>query len=104
MSQNKFMHLFYDADLRCGHEGLSTLARKSKIRCDQLGAGEYVVFLNTREDKAKIYTGNEIVAYFRPGHKITMDHLEGIPKMFLSGAKTSFFFEMDKGIVTKKAA
>jgi hypothetical protein len=35
---NQVIHIFKNADMRNQHDGLAELARKQKIRVDQLGA------------------------------------------------------------------
>lgn len=87
---NRVLHVFRNADLRSGHHGLSALAAGAKRYTSDLKEGEFLVFINRRADKIKVYAANETVAYHRSTTgRIEMTALQHIPKVF-SGGKFNF--------------
>lgn len=82
--RNKIVHLFRDTDMRNQHDGLSNLARSKKVKLDELGAAEHVVFLNARLNKIKLYSANGVLSYYRaPGkERINLGMVEMIPACF----------------------
>jgi len=89
---------FLDSDLRSGHLGLTNQARKEKVFTNELGAGEYVVFINRKRDRVKVYTGNEVIAYMKAprGTQIDLRVIEQIPKAFLSRGSLSYDRALEK--------
>ena len=70
--------------MRNQHDGLTRLAFKHKVRLDNLGAGEHVLFLNTRLDKIKMYSANGVLSYYRApgGNKLNLNMVSFIPQCF----------------------
>lgn len=83
-TKNAIVGYFPEADLRCGHSGLSQQATKAKIDLKNLARGEYVVFLNKRQDKMKIMTAGNMLVYQKTFNysKINPHIISLIPKYF----------------------
>jgi hypothetical protein len=80
---SRILQVFFDADMRCGHEGLELLAKKHKIDLKKLDPGNFVVFVNSAKDRLKIYTAYNVIAYMKsPAGKIDMRAVQFIPKAF----------------------
>jgi hypothetical protein len=80
---NQVVHLFKDVDMRNQHNGLQRIAQKQKVRLDALGAGEHVVFLNSRLNKVKLYSHQGVLSYYRsPSGKLNLHIVEQIPACF----------------------
>lgn len=87
----KLLQVFLDSDLRLGHPGLARLANKNGIKVGELGVGEYVMFVNVKKNKLKLYAANEIVAYLRlPKGSIDVRTLALIPKTFESRGRLDY--------------
>ncbi len=88
---NRIVRYFPDTDMRGQHLALASVALKEKIYVDQLGAGEFLVFVNRRRDKLKMYTGGNVVAYLKMpnGHKVDPMVIRNLPKHF-SGAGINY--------------
>lgn len=80
----RVLQCFLNADLRCGHEGLATLAKQNGIDITQLQPGQYVLFINSHKDKLKLYASNNVVAYLKlsTGQRLNMATIQLIPKAF----------------------
>lgn len=88
---NKIVRYFPDSDLRGQHKALALQASKGKVNVDSLGAGEFLVFVNRKRDKLKMYTGGNVVAYLKmkDGHKLNPSVIRNLPKHF-SGAGINY--------------
>lgn len=97
----KIIRFFPDTDLRCGHDGLSEIAKEHKINVQSLGAGEFVVFTNRKKTAVKLYAANYTVVHQRMvgGAKIDMRVISLIPKYF-NGTKINIDGAV-KEIITK---
>jgi len=74
-----------------GHPGLSALARKYKLDVNNLGAGEFVVFINPRHTKMKIYAANEVLCYIRPKDgRVSLDTVRYFPAVFNAKGKIDY--------------
>ncbi len=87
----KILQVFLGADLRNGHEGLALTAKQEKIDVAALAPGEFVIFINTKQDKLKLYTASNIVAYLKlPEGKIDLRVIQMIPKAFKASGKIDY--------------
>lgn len=87
----KALRIFLGTDMRCAHEGLSTLATEHKVNVDKLEPGEYLVFINTAMDRIKLYAANNIVAYYKSKHgKIDIRTISKIPQAFKASGKIEY--------------
>lgn len=83
---SRIIRVFTNADLRCGHDGLASLARKHAHDPRTLLPGEFFIFLNTQKTKFKLMAAHDVIAYYRsPGNRrIELAALQYIPKVFES--------------------
>lgn len=81
---NTIIRLFKDTDMRNQHDGLNKIAKRNKVKLDQLGAGEHVVFVNTQLNRVKLYSANGVLSYYRAPakQKINPGMVEMIPLCF----------------------
>jgi len=82
--RNRIIRFFPGSDLRKGHIGLAKLARRKGIDPQNLKLGEYLIFMNNRKDKIKLFASNNIIAYLRlpQGEYISLDTIREIPNYF----------------------
>ena len=77
------IRVFLNADLRCGHDGLTAMAKKEKINLAELEYGQFTVFINSKKDKLKVYAQNDVLAYYRSPHgRLEMRAIDKIPMAF----------------------
>ncbi len=76
---NKLIRFVADADLRQGYDGLN-----KKVPLSNLGKGEFVAFVNRRQDKVKLCTGSDMVAYLRlkSGQRVDPRVIQFLPEFF----------------------
>lgn len=91
-SAGRVIQCFLNTDLRNGHDGLSVIAKGSGINVTALQPGQYVVFINTAKNKLKIYTANNVVAFFRAtsGQPIDLNTIRLIPLAFRSNGHLDY--------------
>lgn len=82
--KNNIMRVFLNADLRAGHDGLSKLAKDNGVRTDQLEPGNYVIFINSKRNKLKMYAANQVIAYLRLKDNRSLDlrTIKHLPRVF----------------------
>jgi len=82
--KNKIIRYFPDSDLRCGHEGLEFIAKKSGVETRDMKLGEFIVFMNSKMDKMKIFTAGNLIVYQKSfnGSRIDPRIISLIPKYF----------------------
>lgn len=80
----RIVQVVMNTNLRAGHEGLAKLAKDLGVDVKRLQAGQYLIFINSRQDKLKVYTANNIVAYWRgdAGQRVSLDALRYVPQAF----------------------
>lgn len=78
------LKVFEDSDLRCGHIGLSKIARKSGVTIERLRAGEFCLFINGNGSRVKLLTQGGVLVYLRSENKeqIDMEIIRALPRMF----------------------
>lgn len=83
---NRLVRYIGDQDLRQGYDGLN-----KKFPLTNLGAGEFVAFVNRAKDKVKLATGNDVIVYHRmqKGQRIDPRVIQLLPK-YLSGNKINY--------------
>lgn len=87
----KLLQVFLNADLRCSHDGLTSLAKKEKVDVSQLTPGEYVIFINSGKNRIKLFAANNVLAYLRlPQGKIDMRTISLIPRAFEASRKINY--------------
>lgn len=80
----KIIQVFFDADMRNGHDGLVALARKSDLNIQTLESGTFAVFINGKQNMIKLYAPNNVIAFYRaPAHsKVELRTIPLIVKSF----------------------
>lgn len=94
---NHLVRYVADADLRLGYTGLSKL-----VSLKNLGPGDFVAFVNSRQDKIKLCAKNDTLAYLRlpPGKKIDPRVIKFLPGTF-NGTEINYDAAMEKVLRSK---
>lgn len=89
---SRVLQCFLNADLRCGHNGLSALSRQNGIDITKLRPGQYVLFINSKKDKLKLYACNNVLAYLRlpAGGRLNMAAIQLIPRAFQNTGRIDY--------------
>lgn len=76
---NKLLHIFFDVDMRCSHEGLGVLVKKKKIKINE---GDFVCFLNRTRNIVKMFCGSQdaLLHYKKDGRVIDPQVIKYLPK------------------------
>jgi hypothetical protein len=81
--QGRILQVFMNADFRCAHDGLAKLAKDKGIDVENLEPAQYVVFINTAQDRVKVYAAFNVLAYMRSkSGKIDLTAISRIPEAF----------------------
>lgn len=91
------IHCFYDADMRCSHQGLSLLAKKEGVHIERLKQGRFVCFINAKGDRVKLLTTENVLVYLKSKERITEEQIRSIPKLFY-GSTFNFKKALDLGL------
>lgn len=80
----KIIQVFFDADMRNGHDGLTAMARKSDLNITSLEANSFVVFVNSKQNMVKLYAPNNVIAFYRAPkhHRVELRTIPLIVKSF----------------------
>ena len=90
---NKIVHVFRGADLRCGHKGLSEIA-KSKA---EVKPGEHCAFINNSMTSVKLLSANGVLIYLKlPRGKLTTDSFNLILQAFKIRKKFNYVSTLRK--------
>jgi hypothetical protein len=83
---------FLDSDLRSSHDGLADQAKKSGIKVEDLKQGEYVVFVNSKKDRVKVYAAYHVLAYIKlpAGTSMDLNVIRAIPKAFTASGRLDY--------------
>jgi hypothetical protein len=78
---------FANADMRCGHDGLQKMAQTRNIDLENLWPGQLVVFVNTKQDRVKVFTTGHMFSYLKmpSGQRINPGVISLIPKFYSGG-------------------
>lgn len=93
---NQVLRVFMNADMRNGHDGLTTLAEKSGIKSFEgqldLAQGQFLVFINAARNKIKVFAPNNVVGYLRmpQGKILDLSVVSEIPKAFNGDPKIGY--------------
>jgi len=79
---NRVIRIFKDTNMQNQHDGLAKIAMKNKVRVDQLGQGEHVVFINKACNYIKMYSANGVLTSKKEKGTINMHSIEMIPLCF----------------------
>lgn len=80
----KIIQVFQNTSMSNSHDGLAQIARSNGVDVRTLENGRYVVFINGRQDKLKVYAASNVVAYVRleQGRKVDLRVIREIPRVF----------------------
>lgn len=91
----RLVQVFLNTTMICAHKGLTEICKKHGIKVGELKNGEYVVFINTAQNRIKIYTSNNVIAYYKaPTGRIDLQTIRRIPGCFTG----SVDFAMDRAL------
>lgn len=82
------MQIFWDVDFRCQHIGLGKILEEHGIDPKNMKPGDYVVFINTRQDRLRVLSGTPdksrgvLSYYISPRGRIEKRSLQYIPQAF----------------------
>lgn len=80
---NKILRVFLDVDMRNQHDGLSTLATKNKVNLSNLDPGCHVIFINSKQNKIKVFSCRGTLTYIRKDKgRIDLNFISMIPQAF----------------------
>lgn len=82
--RNFMLSYFLDVDLRCSHIGLGLLAKKAKKPVHKLKIGEFLLFVNTRQNAVKIITCDNVLIHIKSDHggPLNFRAINMLPKYF----------------------
>ena len=88
---SRVIQCFLGVNMIQGHDGLSKLAKGKGIDVKSLEPGNFVVFINNRKDRIKVYTANNVIAYLRmDSGKIDLRTISEIPRPFNASGKIDY--------------
>ena len=88
--------------MRGQHAALSDMALKNNIRVSNLSSGEYVVFVNRKKDRIKVFAANNIIAYHKSVEgRIDMGTIALIPKAFEGSGNLNYNKALKKRLELK---
>jgi hypothetical protein len=89
---SQIIQCYLNSDLRAGHDGLAKVAKKDSIHVNDLEPGNYVLFINKKKNKLKIYAANHVVAYLKmpAGEQIDLNTIPAIPRAFCGSGKIDY--------------
>ena len=90
-SRQTLTHCFLNTDLRCQHDGLTLIAKKRRVDVMELPTGEHVIFINTNQNKMKMFSPGGVLSYLRlKTGKIDLNTLAKIPQSFGEGIEVAY--------------
>lgn len=80
----RIVRFFPDTNLQGGHIGLSKLAKENGVDVNKLKLGEYLIFVNRKKDKLKMFASASLIAYLKmpPGGRIDPRTIAILPRYF----------------------
>lgn len=91
----KIIRIFTDIDMRSQHLGLTNIAANENVDLPNLDQSEFVVFINKRKNKMKIFVHGNTFSYTQRSD-IDMRAIKEVPKYFGYGGPVSY----DKALET----
>lgn len=73
MIMQKIIRYFADIHLGNAHRGLTKIAIKEKVDVRNLGAGEYVVFVNSVQTAFKMFAPGNVIAHYKSPENTKID-------------------------------
>lgn len=98
---SKLLRVFLNADLRCAHDGLKAMAKKQKVKLEELKEGELVLFVNAERNRIKLFGANNVLAYLKLDRgRIDFRTISLIPRAFSASGKIDYDSAL-KEVITK---
>lgn len=84
MNTGRILQIISDVSMANSHDGLTAIAKKHGLDTKNIEVGTYLVFINSKKDKMKIYAASETIAYVRlaRGRHIDLRVIAEIPRVF----------------------
>jgi hypothetical protein len=103
---NRVLRCFMDIDMRLGIPGLTKILEKDGYKPRDIGAGDLFVFVNRRQDRLKIMTTENTMAYrtLEGGRKVDLRVIGSIPRAFSASAKIDYDAGLKEFIISKLKA
>jgi hypothetical protein len=99
------LRVFHDVDLRNNHVGLTRYVAKYNIVTGTMPVGEHLVFINTKRDKVKIFSGGGLLSYYMAPHgRLNLNVIQELPSYFDGGTfnwKKAELLALDKLLAKK---
>ena len=61
----KVIEIYHHVNIANGHDGLHQIAAEDDIDLGALQKGTFIVFLNSKKDRIKLFAHNDTYAYYR---------------------------------------
>lgn len=102
----RLLQVWLNQDMRNGHEGLAEVAKQGGLDVSKLKPGQYLVFINAKMDRIKMYGANNVVAYqvLEGGRKVDLRVVREIPKVFQSTGKLDYDLALERVVTDYFAA
>lgn len=97
---NRLLRVFFDTDLRCGHLGLTKIARDNKVYFEKLSPGEFTLFINRSQTSFKLFASTNVLAYYKGTRRIDMDVIKHVPTVF-NGSEINYDAALKKMLENK---
>lgn len=97
---NKLLHIFWETDMRCSHEGLKAVAKKKRFPLSDMKQGDCVVFVNRQLTRVKMFaSGTKCMLYIAEGNKrIEPDTIRLLPGYIVGGAELDYLGALQESI------
>ncbi len=88
----RVVQVFIGADLRGQHPSLTKLCRKNGIDVTTLLPGHYVIFINSKRNRLKVFAANNVLAYLKmpEGQYLDMRTIQYIPQAFTASGNIDY--------------
>lgn len=84
--RNKIISVFPNTDLRCSHDGLTSIALKSNRNPEDLNNGSFYLFLNRKQSMFKMMAANNTLIHHKAkSGRVDIHAIEYLPSCFNAG-------------------
>lgn len=99
---NKIIQVFFNVDMRNGVDGLMAIAEKAEIDLAKVSPGHFLVFINSRKNRLKLFASKDVYAYYRSTEgPINMLMIQHLPRAF-NGSKINFSGALRAALLKEK--
>lgn len=93
----RVIQVFLDADLRSGHLGLTTLAKKNGLEISSLMNGQFIVFINRKKTMMKCFVAGNTISHTKRD-RIDLNAIRYLPQAFGSNGEISYDAALEKSL------